>query len=244
MQNNKEKQAIIIAKTNELFVNNITFTSQEDAEDFVTSFETTAEVLKTELYNKLLSVSFKSNNAVTSFKIPEGVTIIAPNTFKNCAMLEEITLPSTLTAIEEGAFSNCISLRTIRIPGSVKTIGTEAFYNCAQLQDVILEKGIESIGYKAFASCQSLLKINLPNSLQVIKDFAFIECKSLKEIIMPKSVLSIGRDIFWHANPKLIIKTVLPGQISGWDSVWHRNRYEDRDYVNCEIIYKYRDNEE
>ena len=50
--------------------------------------------------------------------IPEGVTLIGENAFKDCASLTEITIPAGVTEIGRDAFIGCGNLTIIVSEGS------------------------------------------------------------------------------------------------------------------------------
>lgn len=65
--------------------------------------------------------------------VPDEVTKINKEVFKNCTNVVSIVLPDSLTCIEEYAFSGCTSLIEIVIPESVTSIGERAIENCKSL---------------------------------------------------------------------------------------------------------------
>lgn len=50
---------------------------------------------------------------VIDLVIPEGVTTIADNAFKNCTSIETLTIPEDITYIGTGAFYGCNYLRKV-----------------------------------------------------------------------------------------------------------------------------------
>jgi hypothetical protein len=70
-----------------------------------------------------------SDSVVT---VPDGVTDIDRDAFKNCTSLKEITIPNSVQSIGDWAFEGCTNLE-ITIPKTVKTIGTDAFTGCKKV---------------------------------------------------------------------------------------------------------------
>lgn len=68
--------------------------------------------------------------------IPDSVTIMGDNAFRDCTGLTNITIPNSLTSISYAAFYGCNGLRSISIPTSVTFINTSAFEGCVNLADV------------------------------------------------------------------------------------------------------------
>ena len=68
--------------------------------------------------------------------IPDSVTEIGYDAFKNCSGLTSIIIPDSVTEIGDYAFYGCTGLTSITIPDSVKEIGGGAFSDCASLREV------------------------------------------------------------------------------------------------------------
>ena len=143
---------------------------------------------------------FKDCASLKSVIIPEGVNEIGYYAFRGCSSLETVSLPSTLTNIVTAAFEYCTSLRSIEIPASVTSIGTWLFNGCTSLVSVVMHEGIPSIPYKMFTGCSSLAEIDIPNGVADIGAEAFRDCRRLKKVTIPDSVASIGDRTFWDCN--------------------------------------------
>ena len=73
---------------------------------------------------------------ITSYAIPDSITSIENNAFRNCTSLISVTIPDSVTTIRNHAFYCCTSLTSITIPDSVTSIGQYAFYGCKSLTSV------------------------------------------------------------------------------------------------------------
>ena len=118
----------------------------------------------------------------TSVTIPNSVTSIGDNIFKNYYNLTSVIIPDTVENIGKGAFENCTSLKSVTIPNSVTSIGDKAFYWCNSLTSVTLinnkdketgnyesigisgENG-KTIGIGAFTHVSNNFKIYVPKEL-------------------------------------------------------------------------------
>ena len=151
-----------------------------------------------------IGVSAFENSMITSFVIPEKVTKINVNTFKNAANLATVTFNEGITEIGASAFEGCVALKTVALPASLYTISnaafknaglesvntgagvakiyTEAFAGNASLKNVVLGANVESISADAFSGCSSLAAIELPASLKNFDPKAFSGCMSLATI--------------------------------------------------------------
>ena len=107
-----------------------------------------------------------------------------------------LVIPEGMTEIGNNAFKDCSSLESITIPASVTSIGDKAFWGCKSLESVTIGNSVTSIGDSAFSWCTSLASITIPASVTSIGNDAFYGCTSLASITIPASVTSIGNDAF------------------------------------------------
>jgi hypothetical protein len=84
--------------------------------------------------------SIGESKTILSIKIPNTVTTIGTNAFKDCSAITSIILASnaSLTTIENYAFLNCASLTSIIIPNTVRAIGPNAFLGCTSLVTIYI----------------------------------------------------------------------------------------------------------
>ncbi len=137
---------------------------------------------------------------ITELVIPDGVTKIGKNTFRNCSSLESIVFPDSVTSIEEAAFRHCTALKSVTIPGKVKEVGWSAFYECTSLESVTLENGITNLVYYAFGKCSALTHIVIPESITRIGYNVFDGCTSLAAIYIEATEKPDGFDRDWKKN--------------------------------------------
>ena len=136
--------------------------------------------------------AFRNLNYLGSITIPNSVTIIGSYTFYKCSSLTSITIPNRVTTIGCYAFSSCSSLTSITIPNSVKTIDMGAFQYCSGLTSITIPNSVTSIGDRAFMDCSGLTSITIPNSVTSIGDGAFGCCSGLISVIIGNNITSIG----------------------------------------------------
>ena len=130
-----------------------------------------------------------------------------------CSNLQSVTIPNSVTSIGNDAFRNCSSLQSLTIPNSVTSIGNYAFAWCENLQSVTIPNSVTSIGDHAFAGCSRLQSVTIPESVTSIADYAFAYCSILQSVIIPNSVTNIGEKAFFkcenlqsvtiNSNPKI-----------------------------------------
>lgn len=94
-------------------------------------------------------------------------------TFEDRGDIESIFIPEGVTTIGDNAFKDCISLKSVWISGTVKTIGASAFKDCTALESVFLAEGVQNIFSHAFFGCTSLKEIHIPDSVDRVFQGAF-----------------------------------------------------------------------
>ena len=109
-----------------------------------------------------------------------------------------VEIPDTVTAIGDEAFKNNTSMVSVSIPDSVKSIGDSAFYGCTSLLGVVIPDSVEKIGRYAFQKCSKLASAYLPvnEKFTYMNAYMFESCTSLKKIEIPDNVISMGPDMF------------------------------------------------
>ncbi len=142
-----------------------------------------------------------NNPEIKEIVVPEGVTEIGENAFKDAnKSLESVVLPSTLVKIGENAFTYCEHLKAVKIPESVREIGERAFENCKSLEECNIPEGITEINDRTFDST-ALKHITLPNSIKKIGVCAFSSAP-LEELVLPEGIEEIGQGAFSHTKIK------------------------------------------
>lgn len=68
------------------------------------------------LYNSDLTKLISCLSTQSHFAIPDSVTSIKFDAFRDCSSLRQINIPDSVTSIGGGAFLDCSSLRQINIP--------------------------------------------------------------------------------------------------------------------------------
>ena len=167
--------------------------------------------------------------AIETVVLPDGMTSIAKNAFRDCKTLKEVNIPNTVKTIGENAFMGCESLLEIDIPNSVTTINYDAFKGCSSLQTVTLSKNLKKIsgslfeectalssieipesvteiGGHAFRACESLVSVEIPESVKEIAEYTFFGCKNLRNVTLPETIELIGDFAFSECTSLISVK--------------------------------------
>ncbi len=96
------------------------------------------------------SALVKVESSVKSFTIPDYVTCIGDDAFKDCTKLTSITIPEKVANIGNGAFEGCTSLNNVIFnKESHCYIEDFAFLNCPSLKEIRVPKNVYLSMYSA-----------------------------------------------------------------------------------------------
>jgi len=157
-----------------------------------------------------------------------------PNT-----VLKEIVIPDSITAIGDDAFKNCKALTNITLPDSVLTLGKNAFSGCNALVSIDLGNSLVSIDEGAFQSCSALSEITIPDSVLTIGKNAFYSCTHMKSITIGTGLTSIGESVFTNCTG---LRAVYVTDLDKWCRIAFANNssnpifYSHNIYVNGEMV--------
>lgn len=155
-------------------------------------------VLNNKTVTKISNGAFanKFNENVEEVIIPNTITIIDDNAFKNCSVIERFSIGNSVQTIGESAFENCSNLIEVYIPSSVTLLGHKAFKDCSRLEYITISNNVSSIGDYAFENCIKLNNILLPKGLNDLGEGAFKDCKSFTNVEIPFNITTISDNLF------------------------------------------------
>lgn len=154
----------------------------------------------------------KYNGASVDVVIPDNVTHIGAQAFRECKGLKSVVIPCGVIEIGESAFEGCIGLKSISFPEGVKNILWGAFSNCDALENVILPDSLETIGARAFCGCRNLTSVKIPPFVKYVCKDAFNGCPNLINIIVSDRVYENNKSGFLG-------------------SAWERKRCEEKELI-------------
>jgi len=159
--------------SDKVLIRNLTVTGSINADDVAY-----LNTLPNTLYNmEMLDLSGTTldGNAITermfyatlykNVVLPEGVTSIADEAFRDSRRLREITLPEALTNIGAYAFAGS-GLMSITIPDGVTEMGDRVVQSCSALTTITLGNGITSIPECWAEYCDNLEEVTIGKNVK------------------------------------------------------------------------------
>lgn len=144
--------------------------------------------------------AFAGNQYLLSITIPNSISVIKDNQFKECKYLTQVNLLANMQFVGNSAFENCVSLSEINIPNTLKKIGDSCFKGCNSLASLdFSDSKISNIPTRAFYDCKKIQSLVLPNSVIFIGDQAFYNCESLTSLVL-RNVETIGNEAFYYCK--------------------------------------------
>lgn len=141
--------------------------------------------------------SFKNCTSLTevNFDKCEELSVIGNNCFEGCTALESVTIPESVQLIDQQAFAGCTSLKSYSFGGEA-ALEAEIFENCTALETAWLPEGVTSVPPYTFSGCTALKEISLPETVTEIGDSSFLGCTALESFSLPQSVTAIYNNAF------------------------------------------------
>lgn len=145
-----------------------------------------------------LNGDFQGCTSMKSIKVPESLTTIGTDTFKNCSSLTEIVLPNVTNSITgsiSGIFNGCTSLTFVEIAYGKSfndnvTNFSNVFYNCTSLYQVKIAE------FSVAANCTSMFQFSAIEDIvcggtikPTLTNNMFLNCTKLKKL--PKFDMSV-----------------------------------------------------
>ena len=148
------------------------------------------------------SDAFRDCKTLTNLEIPNSVTSIGMNAFSGCSGLTSIEIPASVESIGYSAFDRCTSLTSISIPAAVTKLETATFSYCTSLEKVsfVGDSKLTYIGDGVFSNCTSLTNIAIPTTVTTLGEYVFYECTSLTKITLSSTITKIGKSTFYNCT--------------------------------------------
>lgn len=157
--------------------------------------------------------------------VPEGITEISENVYKDCSNLEEVILPCSICRIDVSAFENCTGLSRVVLNGDAY-IYSNAFAECTNLFEVEMNGNLE-LDDAVFKNCKRLKSITGEGCIVKVYEYgdSFEGCDQLvdengfmiagstlirytgsdENCIIPNTVTAIANNAFESHKPTSVV---------------------------------------
>ena len=123
--------------------------------------------------------AFAQCDSLTTISIPEGITRIGQNGFRQSELISSVVIPNSVTEIGDHAFDLCIGMNYLTLGTGLKRIGAHAFADCKNVAELIIPDNVEYIGDVAFSSLRSATRIVIGSGVKYLGVRAFQEADAL-----------------------------------------------------------------
>ena len=178
------------------------------------------------------------SNDVSLTSVTGNFTTITDTMFEKCTSLVNFVVPDNVSSIGKNAFKNCTALETVTFPATYTrsdlSMGNQPFVGCTGFQGIVIAEGctalkmvdgalfsgdgkklialpsgfaqttytvpdgVEVIGASAFYGNTTLTSVTFPDSLKTIEPYAFYGCTKLTAVDLPDGVTTVGAYAFYN----------------------------------------------
>ena len=144
------------------------------------------------------------------YEIPSTVTTVKAFAFNGCKKLTNIIIPDNVTDIEDDAFRNCDGLPIGDDGMCYASTYLVKAYTCNNTFFSIRE-GTRWIGPSAFSGQTDVTSVTIPKSVTTICSKAFMGCTGLSLLDIPDEVTKIGSNAFYNVKKIMYFGTATGG---------------------------------
>ena len=147
---------------------------------------------------------FLNEEEIKNLVIPDGVTIIEPNTFNGFKSIETVYIPQDVDSIGDNAFLGCNKINkvtahsvaswcgisfgrtlilqngTVMYLSNPLCVSRNLYIGNERLTELNIPEGVQEIGYSAFYRCLGITKVSLPSTLKKVGADAFADCTDIR----------------------------------------------------------------
>ncbi len=194
--------------------------------------KTVTELIIPDVVSTISDEAFKDCTEMVSVVISDSVTSIGRSAFEGCSSLVSVTLPANLNTLSARTFVNCTSLENITLPETLTELGGTSFMGCTALKSIELPAGITEIDSSMFRDCTSLERVKIKGRVTEIHEYAFCGCVMLAEFDMPANVTEIYSYAFKNCKSLTSVTLSSACKSIGWSAFENCDKLASAD-INC-----------
>ena len=176
------------------------------------------EIIIPSTYRHLPVTQIGTDSGKSGFKsavsiiLPDSVTTIAANAFKDCTLLEEITFGANMENVYEDAFDGCDKL--LEYENSIFYVNNWVVDCYTSVTNINLRSDTAGLCVGAFKNCYNLTSVVIGDKVRIIPSEAFYYCIELTDITIGSNIEEIGSNAFYNCTK---ISTVrFKGNVEDW----------------------------
>ena len=131
------------------------------------------------------------------------VTAIGDYAFSGKKELTSVEIPDSITYVGLNAFKDCTNV--VELEGGIEYVGKWAVDYDYQVSMPVIRKDTVGIASSTFISAK-FSRIDIPDSVLYVNNMAFARCTNLNSILLGKSVVKVGETAFDGCTALLTIK--------------------------------------
>ncbi len=172
--------------------------------------------------------SFLDNKYIENLVVPNSVSSIGYDAFRNCTNLKSVSFSNSVKTIPDHLFAGCTSLSSFEGGNGVEVINKGAFrnskltsisfnniselnidtfFNFEELKEVKILGSYTSLPGSFFENCTSLVDVELSSSLVKVDSYAFKNCTSLDSFNF-ENITNLGVSSFENTGFKNLSLTL------------------------------------
>ena len=161
------------------------------------------------------SNAFGQCDSLTTIQIPEGVTVICKNGFRQSERIQSVVIPNSVTEIGDNAFFLCHEVSSLTLGTGLKTIGAGAFSGLQNVSEVIIPDNVEYIGGSAFMNCRAATRVYIGSGVKHLGDRAFQGSNALPafEVAAGNTIVCVEDGVLFNMAKDTLIQ--FPGGKGG-----------------------------
>ena len=204
-------------------------------------------------------LAYPAGRTATSYAVPEGVTTICMNAFKN-SKLTSISLPASVAILGEMhgntpephfAFNGAKDLTTITVAndnpnfmsmdGVVFSKDGHTLLACPEGRSgvYVLPDGVTDIGRWAIQECDKLTSVTVNDGLENISEGAFYGCVALTSLVLSESVATMGSRVFNECDNLQVITCYSTTVPTSYGDPFDDDNIDRLIYVRADLLNDY-----
>jgi len=149
---------------------------------------------------------FLNDKEIKDLVVPDGVTIIEPNTFNGFKSIETVYIPADVDSIGDNAFLGCTNISKVTTHDVASWCGIR-FGNTMILQNgsIMFLSNPVCISRNLYIGNEQLTELNIPEGVKEIGFSAFERCLGITKVTFPSTLKKVGADAFYNCTDIQIV---------------------------------------